>query len=64
VSLTLDTHIDIAEWDTDDPMVEDWLRTLWGIRAGVSSPRPSALRVHPACRASAGWLTALWGFSI
>jgi len=45
-------------------MTGDWLRSLWGIHAGASSPGPSAVRVHPACLATAGWLTALWGFSI
>jgi hypothetical protein len=65
MSLTLDTTlVDVANWDAEVPTVEDWLRTMWGIRAGASSPRSSGLRVHPSCLASAGWLNALWGFSV
>jgi len=65
MTLTLDTMpIDTGEWDGEASMVDDWLRVLWGIQPGVSSPRPAAVRVHPACLASAGWLTALWGFAL
>jgi hypothetical protein len=65
MTLTVDTFpIDISEWETEDSMAEEFLYTVWGIRPGVSSPRPTALRIDPACHASAAWLTALWGFSI
>jgi hypothetical protein len=65
MTLTLDTTtIDTGQWDAEAPMVEEWLWTLWGIRPGVSSPRPATVPVHPACLASAGWLSALWGFSL
>ena len=53
----------VDELDTEVPSVSDWLATMWGIRPGASSPTSHA-RVHPSCQASAGWLTALWGFSI
>jgi hypothetical protein len=65
MSLTLDsTPIDIAVWDTDVSVADGWLHALWGLRPGVSSPRPSAVRVNPDCLAGAGWLTALWGLEI
>ena len=55
---------DITECDNEVPMISDWLARMWGVRPGVSSPTSSRDRVHPSCLASAGWLTALWGFSI
>ena len=65
MTLMLDTAgIDLDEWGAEASMTGDWLRSLWGIHARASSPGPSAVRVHPACLATAGWLTALWGFSI
>ena len=65
MSLTLDTTlIDVGDWDAEVPTVEDWLCTMWGIGVGTSSPRSSVVRVHPSSLAAAGWLNALWGFSV
>ena len=64
MSLTIDTTpIDIDDWATDRPTVEDWMRTIWGLQPGTSSPRCSG-NVHRSCLASGGWLTAMYGFSI
>jgi hypothetical protein len=64
MSLTIDPMIDeLDEWASDLSMVEDWLYALWGIVAGISSPR-SELTADPSTAATAGWLNALWGFAI
>jgi hypothetical protein len=62
MSLTVDTiALDDDAWSIALPSAtaDDCLWTLWGVRAGTSSPR-SRFAVHPACHASAPWLQALW----
>lgn len=54
----------LDEWDTEVPSISDWLAAMWGVHPGVSSPSSARETVHPSCAAAAGWLNALWGFSI
>jgi hypothetical protein len=63
-SVTLDPTTFDDEWTEGEGLssVDDWLRTMWGLRPGVSSPRRSTGPVHPSCAATAGWLQAIWGF--
>ena len=64
-TLTLDrTTSDGDEWRDVEalPSLDDWLRVIWGVRPGVSSPRCTAGLVDTGCVATAGWLHALWGF--
>ena len=63
-SVTIDPTTFDGEWSEVAalPSVDDWLRTMWGLRPGVSSPRRSPGPVHPSCVAASGWLHALWGF--
>ena len=65
-TLTLDpTTFDGREWSDVEasPSLDDWLRLMWGVRPGVTSPRCTAGQVHPGCVATAGWLHALWGLA-
>jgi hypothetical protein len=64
MTLTVDPlAIDLDKWDSEPSRYDDWLGLMWGIRPGVSSPISSRRTVHPSCRASAAWLSALWGYS-
>ena len=63
MSLTLETRpTDIAAWETEVTMVDEWLYRMWGIRAGASSPR-SCMKLDPSSPSGAEWLQALWAFT-
>ena len=65
MSLTINqTNSDLNEWTTDQSMVDHWLFVMWGIVPGSSS-RPARPwgRVHPSSRATAYWISTLFGFA-
>ena len=58
--------VDVEQWAEIDasPSVDDWLRVMWGLRPGVSSPRCTAGPGHSSWAAGAGWLRAMWGIGV
>jgi hypothetical protein len=65
VTVMLDTTTIDDEESTDVealPSLDDWLRVIWDLRPGVSSPRCTPDPLQPNCATHGGWVYALWGF--
>ena len=61
-SLTLNTiTIDGEDWTEIELAAThgDWLRVMWGLRPGVSSPRCTLGPGHPGCTTDVKWLHAM-----